>query len=392
MMMFKGALVAATAALVLGMVSPGSAAGPVKIGMETTLSTPGGYLGEDVRDGFQLAIDQEGGKLGGVPVQLLVEDDGLQPAKARDIVDRFVKAENISIVTGTIFSNVADAIVPQVLAANAFFISPNAGSSTFAGAQCNKNYYVVSWQNDTLHEATGQVATDQGYKKMISIVPNYQAGKDALDGFKRYYKGELQSEIFTRLDQTDFSAEIAQIRAAKPDAIFVFLPGGLGIAFQKQFAQAGLKSQVAVVTSEPGIDTRMIAATGDDLAGVHSSAHWNADFTNPASRKFVADFRAKYNREPTTYASQGYDTARLIGSALKAVGGDVTKVDAFRAALHKADFASVRGSFAFAKNNNPIQDWYSMLAEKDASGKVVNHTGKRIFVHHTDPYATQCPL
>ena len=379
-------------ALILALFSiSAQAADTVKIGMVTTLSTPGGYLGEDVRDAFLLAIEEEGGKLGGVPVQLIVQDDGLQPAKAREIVDRFLKAENVPIVTGTIFSNVAEAIVPQVVDAGAFFISPNAGPSNFAGANCNKNYFVVSWQNDTLSEASGQVATDLGKKRMILIAPNYQAGKDSLTGFKRYYKGET-SEIYTKLDQTDFGAELAQIRSAKPDAVFFFLPGGLGINFLKQYEQAGLKGSIPLITGEPGVDTRMIAATGDAEEGMLSSAHWNADFNNPQSRKFVAAFKAKYNRDPTTYASQGYDTARLIASALRATNGDVKSQEAFRAALRKADFKSVRGAFAFGRNQNPVQDWYYMLAKKDSNGKIVNRTQRRVFTRHGDAYADLCKL
>ncbi|HWK47690.1 MAG TPA: ABC transporter substrate-binding protein [Stellaceae bacterium] len=384
---------AVVAGLVATCLSSGaSAADPVKIGMITTLSGPGGYLGEDVRDSFQLAIDQEGGKLGGVPVSLLVQDDALKPATAKQIVETYLQGEHAKILTGIIFSNVAGAVVPDVVESGAFYISPNAAPSNLAGKECNPNYFAVAWQNDALHEAAGQNVQNHGYKRMFILAPNYQAGKDALTGFKRFYKGEIVGEIYTKLDQTDFSAELAQIRAAKPDAVFQFQPGGLGITFLKQYVQAGLKDTTPMFVSAPSMDWHIMEAVGDAAIGVQVASHWNVDFDNPASQQFVAAFKAKYGRMPTYYASQGYDTARLIGSALKAVGGDVDKADAFRAALRKADFASVRGPFKFANNQHPIQDWFALSVDKGADGKPTLKTVSKIFEQHGDAYAAECKM
>jgi branched-chain amino acid transport system substrate-binding protein len=365
---------------------------PVKIGMITTLSGPGGYLGEEVRDGFQLAIDQEGGKLGGVPVQVTVEDDGLKPGNAKDIAQRMLNGEHMKLLTGIIFSNVAGATVPDILDAGAFYVSPNAAPSNFAGKDCNKNYFVVPWQNDSLHESAGQYANNLGYRRMFILAPNYQAGKDALAGFKRFYKGEIAGEIYTKLDQTDFAAELAQIRDAKPDAVFQFEPGGLGITFLKQYVQAGLMTTIPMVVSSPSMDTRTLGAVGDTALGVQVSAHWNSDFDNPASKQFVTAYEAKFHRVPTYYASQGYDTARLIGSALKAVGGDLGKEDAFRDALRKADFESVRGAFKFGKNQHPIEDWYALKVVKGEDGKPILKTTGKIFEAHGDAYAAECRM
>jgi len=359
----------------------------VKIGMVTTLSGPGGYLGEDVRDAFKLAIDQGGGKLGGVPVNLLVEDDGLKPANGKQIAEKFLKSEKAKILTGIIFSNVAGAVVPDVLDAGAFYLSPNAGPSNFAGKDCHKNYFAVAWQNDTLHEAAGASATAQGYKKAFILAPNYQAGKDALAGFKRFFKGEVVGETYTKLDQTDYAAELAQIRAAKPDVVFQFHPGGLGITFLKQYVQAGLKDSIPMVLSAPSLDSRIVAAVGEAAEGVKGTTHWNTDFPNDASKAFVAAFQAKYNRLPTWYASQGYETALLIGSALKAVGGDMSKADAFRDAVRKADFPAIRGNFKFAANQHPVQDWYATEVEKGAL-----KTGAVVLPQRGDAYADQCKM
>lgn len=386
-LLFLGAAMAAGLAA-----QPSLAQAPVKIGMITTLSGPGGYIGEDVRDAFQLAIDEESGKLGGVAVRLMVEDDGLKPGQGKQIAEKFLNTEKAKLITGIIFSNVAGAVVPDVLDADAFYVSPNAGPSNFAGKDCHKNYFVVSWQNDTLHEAAGQNATNLGFKRMFVLAPNYQAGKDAISGFKRFYKGEIAGEIYTSLDQTDFAAEMAQIRAAKPDAVFQFQPGGVGIAFVKQYAQAGLKDTVPMVVAAPSIEQRILGAVGESALGMNGSGHWNVDFDNPANKKFVETFRAKYNRVPTFYASQGYDTAKLFASALKATNGDVSKSDAFRQALRKADFVSVRGAFKFGPNQHPVQDWYATRVEKDASGALAIKTVGKILTGRGDAYAQDCKL
>jgi branched-chain amino acid transport system substrate-binding protein len=370
------------------------AADPVKIGMITTLSGPAGYLGEDVRDAFMLAMDEEGGnKLGGVDVDLLVEDDGLKPENAQQIADRMLKSDNVEIITGVIFSNISPIVAPMTLAAGKFYISPNSAPSIFAGEKCNEDYFVVSWQNDSLHEAAGIAAEKAGYKSAVVLAPNYQAGKDAIVGFKRFFTGEIVDEIYTQLGQTDYAAEIAKIRADKPEMVFYFLPGGMGINFMKQYDQAGLKADIPLIVASPSLEQRILGAVGDAAIGVSTSSHWNTDFDNAANKKFVTEFREKYNREPTPYASQGYDTAKLIASALKATGGKVlSDKDAFRAALKAADFDSVRGKFKFANNNHPVNDWYALKVEKAADGTLSLVTTGIIAEDHFDAYHDKCPM
>ena len=380
---------ALASALVLPAIARAQAA-PVKIGMITTLSGPGGYLGADVRDGFMLAVQD--GKLGGVPVQVQVEDDGLKPAQAKQIANRFMKTDGIKLITGIVFSNVAEAVAPDVLEDGGIYVSPNAGPSSLAGKNCHANYYVISWQNDTLHESAGQNANLLGYKKIFLLAPNYPAGKDALTGFKRFYKGEVVGESYTKLDQTDYAPEMANIRAANPDAVFQFHPGGLGIAFIRQYQQAGLVGKIPMVLAAPSLDTTILGAVGEAAMGMDVTSHWNGDFDNAANKAFMAAFVAKHQRQPTVYASQGYDTALAIAAALKGSGGNVKDPAAFRKAMLPANFASTRGKFKVGPNQHPVQDWFGLRVERGADGKPTMVTKTTVFTDHGDVYSALCKI
>ncbi|MBM4220290.1 MAG: ABC transporter substrate-binding protein [Gammaproteobacteria bacterium] len=380
-----------SAALAVGPLSLAHAQAPVKIGFVSTLSGPAGYLGQDIRDAFLLAMEREGGnRLGGVPVQLVVEDDGLKPGAAKQIVDRFLKTERIRVVTGVVFSHLAVSIVPDVVDTGALFLSPNAGPSNFAGKECHKNYFVYSWQNDALHESAGALANNLGYKNAFVLAANYQAGKDAVAGFKRLFKGKIVEEVYTKLDQTDFAAEMARIRAAKPDVVYQFHPGGTGIAFLKQYAQAGLNAQIPMVGAEPMLDVATLRAVGDTALGLNVGVKWNTDFDNPESRDFVAAFQKKYNRVPSYYAGQGWDTAQALAAALRVVGSD--NPDKLAAELRKANFKSIRGPFRFGPNQHPVQDWYQVQPVKNADGSLSLKTVGKILAGHGDAFSKDCKL
>ena len=364
---------------------------PVRIGFITTLSTPAGYIGEDLRDGFQLAVKQGGGKLGGVPVELVVEDDGLKPANAKQAADRMVQS-GIRLYTGVNFSNVLAAVVPSVTKAGYTYISANPGPSVFAGEKCDPNYFVASYQNDAFHTAGGVAANELGFKRVAILAPNYQAGRDALTGFKRTFKGEVAAEIYTKLDQSDFSVEIARVRSLAPDAIYQFHPGGAGINFAKQYGNAGLGKTIPMLMPGFSMDARMLAATGGASEGFYTTGIWSAAFDTPVSQKFVQDFKAAYGRIPTDYAMQAYDTAQWIATGLKAVGGDLTKNAEFRSALRRADFTSLRGKFALNSNQHPIQDLYLMCIERTAGGELAPKLVRKIVSDDRDSYADACKM
>jgi branched-chain amino acid transport system substrate-binding protein len=359
----------------------------LKVTVITTLTGPQAPLGEQIRDGFQLALDNLGGKLGGLPVELTIIDDELKPDVAVTKIRSLLESKKQDFVIGPVFSVVKAAIFKPVTGSGAFLISPNAGLSTFAGKACSPDLFVTSYQNDQPHSVSGQFATDQGYKRAFIIAPNYQAGRDALTGFKSRYKGEVVSEDYVPLNQMDMQSEIAKIAAAKPDVVFVFLPGGLGINFVKQYRQAGLAT--IPVLSTFTVDESTLPAEGDAAIGFYSGTNWAPNMDNAANKAFEPAFEKKYGYVPATYAAQVFDTANLIDSAVKAAGTDHDKL---RAALEKADFASVRGSFKFGANHYPIQDFYLAKVAKRPDGKLQTEIVSKVLSQDVDVYAAECKM
>ena len=371
---------------------PAHAADKVKIGFISTLSGPNAAIGLDIRDAFQLAIKLNGGKLGGLPVEVLVGDDGLKPEQAKQLAERYVRLEKVDFVTGTVFSNVVVAIAPDILSQKIFYIAPNAGPAPYSGAQCNPFFFVSSWPSEAYSEAAGQYVTSKGIKSVLFLAPNYQGGKDAATGFKRYYKGKLVDEMYTKLGQLDYAAELSQIRAAKPEALYVFLPGGMGVNFIKQFVAAGMSKDIQLVVPLWGSDQDIIRAVGDPMLGLFSVGHWSIDLDNPQNRKFVAEFEKEYKRLPTGYAASGYDTALLMDAAIRKVKGRIENKDALRAAIKAAEFKSVRGDFRFGPNHFPVQNYYLQLVGKGADGKLVHKTIGTVLQNRGDAYVQDCKM
>ena len=364
---------------------------PVKIGFMAEMSGPQGALGQDQYDAFMMVVERNGGKLGGVPVEIIKEDSQLKPDVATQIVQKFIERDKVSIITGISFSNVMMAVHKPITEKEVFLIGSNAGPAPIAGAQCSPYQFIVSWQNDTQAEVVGQYATDKGYKRVVGMAPNYQAGKDFIAGFKRYYKGEIIDEIYTPLNQPDFSAELAQVAAKQPDAVYVFYPGGLGVNFVRQYQQAGLLGKIPLLATST-TDGLTLPAQKEAALGVISGTFWGPDFANPASKRFLEEFEKKYNRIPSQYAAQSYDAAQLLDSALAKVKGNVADKKGLMAALKQADFKSVRGAFKFNNNHFPIQDMYVFEVAKDAKGRVSLKTIGTSLKNHEDAYHTQCTL
>lgn len=364
---------------------------PIKIGYVNTFSGPIGTLGQDMYDGFMLGVEQNAGKLGGVPVQILKQDDQFKPDVAVQIVQKMIEKDNVPIITGIAGSNVMMAVQKQVTGKEVFLISANAGPSPMAGAQCSPYQFVASWQNDSWAEAAGKYAQDKGYKRMVLLASNYQAGKDAVRGFKKYFKGQVLDEAYPGLTQPDFAAELAPIAASKPDAVFAFIPGGQAVNFTRQYQQAGLLKTVPLLTVGM-MDGTTLPALKEAALGVQAVHFWAPDTDSAVSRQFVEAFEKRYGRIPSNFAAQGYDSALLLDAAIGRVKGNVSDKKAFMTALKSGSAKSVRGTLRFDNNNFPISNWYAFEVAKDAKGRVSLKTVATPLKDYRDSYHAECPM
>ncbi len=370
----KTTLMVATA--LVGLALPAHAQDKVKIGIVTTLSGPGAALGQQLKNGFELGVKEHDGKLGGLDAEVIVMDDEQKPDVAVGRAKELVQRDDVDFVVGPIFSNVAQAIFKPITQSKTFLISPNAGPSNLAGADCSPYFFATSYQNDQNHSVLGKYAQDSGIKSVVLLVPNYQAGKDSVAGFKRYYKGEVLDEIYTPLGQLDFSAELARIASEQPEAIFTFMPGGMGVNLVKQFRQAGLADKIKFLSAFT-VDESTLPAQQDAAVGLYGGSDWAPDMEKSAD--FVKSYIAAYDAVPASYAMHAYDTVRLLDSAISAVDGKLDDKDALRKALEKADFDSVRGDFSFGANHFPVQDFYLVKVAKRDDGKYETQVVEKVF-------------
>lgn len=370
--------------------APALAAEKLKLGFITTLTGPGGVIGKHMHDAAELALDHLDRKIGGLEAEVIYVDDQQKPEIARQLASELITRHRVQFISGVIWSNVMLAVEPLTRRHQTFLISANAGPSSLAGKNCSPYFFSASLANDQPPEAVGKYMQDKGVDNVFILVPNYAAGKDDVVGFKRYFKGKVAGEVYFPLGHQDFAAEITQIRHANPSAVFLFAPGGMGIQFIKQFEQAGLKEKIPVY-SVYSQDEVTLPAQRDAAVGNFEARNWTADLSNAANKKFVLSFEKKYGYAPSWYAAQSYDAIRLIDSAVRGAEGKLESKVALGAALKKADFQSVRGSFAFNVNNFPIQDFY--LAEIVRNGEnYIPKVRETIFRGHRDAYSGECKM
>src|SRR4029078_7506684 len=384
-----GSKLALLAVLLSGAAGQAAAQEKIKVVVIVTLSGPAAALGAQVRDGFALAVKDLGGKMAGKDVEIVVTDDELKPDAAVTKVKGLLERDKVDFVVGPIFSNILLAIHKPVIDTKTFLISPNAGPSSYAAKKCSPFFYVTSSQNDQVHEILGKVAQDRGYKRVYLLVPNYQAGRDSAAGFKLDYKGEIVEESYMPLGTLDFQPELSKISSLKPDAVFTFMPGGMGVNLVKQCRQAGVADSIPVLSAFT-VDESTLPAQQDAAIGMFGGADWAPNLDNAANKKFVASYEAAYGSVPGTYAFQAYDAAMLIDSAVKTVKGDLSNKDAVGSALKKADFTSLRGAFKFNTNGYPIQDFYLTKVAKRPDGKFQTEIVQKVFENYGDRYAKDC--
>jgi branched-chain amino acid transport system substrate-binding protein len=379
------------ATLAFWLSGPSSQNDGVRIGFVTTLTTGTGVIGADMRDAFELALDHMGRTMGGLSVSVLYEDDAVDPNIGRQVTERLVQRDNVHFVSGFIWSNVLLASYQAATDNDVFLIGANAGPSQLAGEACNRNFFSTSWQNDQTTMAMGEVLNDQ-VSNLYVMAPNYAAGRNMIAGVERTFQGQIVDKALTQFpDQLDFAAELANIRAAAPEAVWVFYPGNFGTQFFQQYSQAGLLGEIPLYSTF-SIDALNLPLIGELVEGTQMTQSWSPDMDNPANQKFVADFRAKYGRYPSFYAAQAYDAAMLIRSAVEAVEGDLDDLDGLRQALARADFDSVRGSFSFGENHFPIQDFFLREVVRDGDGVFTTRIVDVVYSDHVDPYAKDCTM
>ena len=388
----KRILLGTVALLALGTAPALAQQKTIKIGFISSFSGPAAAIGNDMRNSFELALDHHGRKLGGLPVEVIYEDDQIKPEVGVQKTQKLIESDKVDFIVGYIWSNVLLASLKPIVDSKTFLVITNAGASQVAGELCSPYVFSTSWNNDQTPQAVGLYMNQKGVKSAFLIGPNYAAGKDMLEGVKATFKGQIVGQELTRWpDQLDFSAELSKARAAKPDAIFAFYPGGAGIQFVTQYAQSGLKSQIPLYTAFT-IDELSLPRMKDLAVGIPGAQQWVNDLPNEANKKFVADFRAKYGRYPSFYAAQAYDSARLIDSAVAGVKGDLDNKDAIRDEMRKANYASVRGPYRYGNNHFPIQNFYLQETVKDADGAYTLKTVATALKDHQDRYHTQCPM
>ena len=385
-------LLMGTVALVALGAAPAWAQQPVKIGFVSTFSGPTAVIGNDMRNSFELALDHLGRKMAGKPVEVIYEDDQQKPEVGVQKSQKLVESDKVDFVIGYIWSNVLLASLKPVVDSQTFLISANAGPSQIAGEQCSPFFFSTSWQNDQTPQAMGTYMSQKGVKTAFLIGPNYAAGKDMLTGVRTTFKGQVVSEELTKWpDQLDFSTELSKVRAARPEAVFVFYPGAAGVQFLTQYAQSGLKGQIPLYTAFT-IDAITLPLQKDLALGVPGAQEWVNDLPNDANKKFVADFRAKHKNYPSFYGAQSYDAANFVNSAVVAVNGDLSKRDAMRAEMRKAHYASVRGPYKYGNNQFPIQNFYLQDVVKDAEGNFTLKTVTTIVKDSQDQFHDKCPM
>jgi len=392
--MHKALVAIGAAAALLLSASPAAAQNKsVKIGFVSTFSGPTAVIGNNMRDSFELALDHLGRKMGGLPVEVIYEDDQQKPEVGKQKTDKLIESDHVDFIVGYIWSNVLLASIKPAVDSKTFLITANAGPHEIAGELCSPYIFSTSWQNDQTPQAMGLYMNQKGVKSVFLIGPNYAAGKDMLAGVASTFKGKIVGqELTTWPSQLDFSAELAKAKAANPDAIFVFYPGKAGVQFLSQYAQAGLKGKIPLYTAFT-IDELSLPLQKDLALGVPGAQEWVNDLPNEANKRFVADFIKKYpGKRPSFYGAQSYDAAMLIASAVTAVKGNLSDKEAVRKALEKADFKSVRGKFRFGNNHIPIQDFYLQDVVKDANGDYVLKTVTTIVKDSQDSFHDKCPM
>jgi branched-chain amino acid transport system substrate-binding protein len=371
-----------------------AAAQELRIGYLNTTTGSGALLGRHLENGWKLGLahaawEKDGDALGGVSTRVFYADDQTRPETGLKEVEKFLKADKVHIVAGIIWSNVIMSVQKPVFDAKAMLLSTNAGPSPLAGPLCNPLFVSSSFYNEGNSEALGEIANKDGAKSVLLMAPNYQGGKDMLAGFESTYRGKVVDTILYKLGESDFQADLGKLRASKAEALAIFAPGAMGVAFVKQWVASGLVKEVKLYSINT-IDNMSLPAVGDAALGVVEAHHWTPDLDNAKNQRFVKDYVAKFGHLPSHLAAAAYDAPGLIAAGMKAVGGKTDDMAAVARAIRKGRVDSPRGTLRYNVNGFLIQPYWRVQVLKGADGKpaikAIENLGER-----TDPHWQKCP-
>ncbi|MTI05346.1 ABC transporter substrate-binding protein [Roseibium denhamense] len=363
---------------------------PLRIGLMGTFSGPASIYGKHMRDGFMLAVKQSNGALGGLETSIIETDDKLDPELAVDQVTKLIEENGIDVLVGVNFSKIMLAVHDPVVRSRTLFIGTHSGPAPIAGRSCSRYFFSTGAQDDQVHETMGRYASLKGYQNIVTIAPDYEAARDAVAAFRRHFKGQIARDFFPRLGSTDFSQEFEQIAELQPDAIYAYMPGGMGVELVRQFHTSGLKGIVPFLSSDT-INEITLPYTSEQAEGLFSASSWAPNLDNPANKRFVREFGREYNYAPSVYAAHGYDAAKLIHFSLELTGG-IKEQEALMSAISAAPFESVRGDFRFNSNQFPIQDFYLVEGVRRTSTLYEMEAVARVFDDVGDAYSGSCRM
>jgi branched-chain amino acid transport system substrate-binding protein len=353
-----GALLAASSAL-------SQQQGKLKVGLMLPYTGTYAALGNAITNGFKLAIEENGGKVGGREIEYFVVDDESDPAKAPENANKLIKRDNVDVMVGTVHSGVALAMSKVARDTNTLLIIPNAGADDITGPLCAANVFRTSFSNSQMGIAMGKVMADQKKKTAVTITWKYAAGEESIGGFKESFEaggGKVTKELFLPFPQVEFQPLLTEIAALKPDVVYAFFAGGGAVKFVKDYAAAGLNKTIPLVG--PGFLTDgTLEAQGESAQGLLTTLHYADGLNNPKNNAFRAAYMKAYKIEPDVYAMQGYDAAQLLAVGMNAVKGDTAKRAELVAAMGAAKLDSPRGPLALNRGHNPIHDIYLRKVE-----------------------------
>src|ERR1700737_2818595 len=344
-------------------------AAKLRVGLMLPYTGTFAALGTAITQGFNLAVEENGGKLGGRDVEFFTVDDESEPAKATDNANRLVQRDKVDVLVGTVHSGVVMAMVKVARDSQTLLVIPNAGANAATRSQCAPNIFRTSFSNWQPAHPMGKVMYDRGHRKVVTLTWKYGAGEESVESFKEAFTklgGSVVKEMYLPFPNVEFQPFITEIASLKPDAVFVFFAGGGAIKFTKDYAAAGLKDKIPLYGSGFLTDGTL-EAQGASAQGLLTTLHYGDGIENPKNKQFRHAYGKKYSVQADVYAVQGYDAGLLLAGGLTAVKGSFGDKKALYGALEKVKIDSPRGAWTMSRAHNPIQDIYFRRVEGNSN-------------------------